>query len=80
MVNEPNLMEDIITVLDGWKAFVDNGGLRKVGYLELKEKQRMLAYTSLILAIIETSVTAAYGSWGIDLQECMRVWKKVRLR
>jgi hypothetical protein len=39
----------------------------------------MFAYASLVLAVIEDSVTAAHGSLAADLQECMRIWKKVRL-
>jgi hypothetical protein len=39
----------------------------------------MFAYAALVLAVIEGSVTAAHGSLAIDLQECLRVWKTVRL-
>jgi hypothetical protein len=65
--------------LDGWKAFVDNGGIRKADYVALKEAQIMFAYASLVLAVIEDSVTAAHGSLAMDLQECLRVWQRVRL-
>lgn len=79
MVNEPQLAEAIGVMLDQWKAFVDNGGMRRAEYLELKEKQVLFAQASLILAIIEEVVTASHGSLASDLQECVRIWKKVRL-
>ena len=79
MVNEPEVAGELAKMLDGWKAFVDNGGIRKADYLVLKEGQVMFAYASLVLAVIEDSVTAAHGSLAMDLQECMRVWKRVRL-
>lgn len=79
MVNESQFAEDIARTLDAWKAFVDNGGMRKADYLALKESQLGFAQASLLVAIIEDSVTAAHGSLTMDLQECIRVWKKVRL-
>lgn len=79
MVNEPEFAAVLAKMLEGWKAFVDNGGIRKADYLTLKEGQTMFAYASLVLAVIEDSVTAAHGSLAMDLQECMRVWKRVRL-
>jgi hypothetical protein len=79
MVNEPQMAGELAKMLDGWKAFVDNGGIRKADYIALKENQVMFAYASLLLAIIEDSVTATHGSLAMDLQECIRIWKKVRL-
>ncbi|PVH89876.1 hypothetical protein DL98DRAFT_555355 [Cadophora sp. DSE1049] len=79
MVNEPIFAQELAQSLDSWQAFVDNGGLRKAEYLATKESQLMFAYASLFLAVIKASVTAAHGSLGMDLQECMRIWKTVRL-
>lgn len=79
MANEPNFASDLAHMLDAWKAFVDNGGLRKADYLKLELKQPLFASASLVLALIKVSVTAPQGSLGMDLQECMRVWRTVRL-
>ncbi|KAK0124306.1 hypothetical protein ONS95_009277 [Cadophora gregata] len=79
MVNEPIFAQELAQSLDSWQAFVDNGGLRKAEYVDLKEHQVMFGYASLLLAVIKASVTAAHGSLGMDLQECMRIWKTVRL-
>lgn len=79
MINEPVFAADMTKILDGWKAFVDNGGLRKGDYSTLKEGKIMFAYATLLVAMIEGSVTAAQGSLAMDLQECMRIWKRVRL-
>jgi hypothetical protein len=79
MVNEPEFAVDLTKMLDGWKAFVDNGGLRKGDYSTLKEDKIMFGYATLLVAMIEGSVTAAYGSLAMDLQECVRIWKRVRL-
>ena len=79
MVNEPIFAQDLAQSLFSWQAFVDNGGMRKAEYLALKENQIVFAYASLFLAVIKASVTAAHGSLAMDLQECMRIWKTVRL-
>jgi hypothetical protein len=79
MVGETEMARELVGMLDGWKAFVDNGGIRKADYVALKEAQIMFAYASLVLAVIEDSVTAAHGSLAMDLQECLRVWQRVRL-
>jgi len=79
MINEPDVAKKLAAMLDGWKAFVDNGGMRKAEYSMLKENQVMFAYASVVLAVIEDLVTAAHGSLAMDLQECIRIWKKVRL-
>jgi L-cysteine desulfidase len=39
----------------------------------------IFAYASLLVAVIEDSLTAAHGTLAMDLQECIRIWKKVRL-
>ena len=62
-----------------WKAFVDNGGIKKADFLILKDDNINFAYASLLLSIIEESATAVHGSLAMDLQECMRIWKIVRL-
>jgi hypothetical protein len=79
MVTDAGFAGDLGNMLDAWMAFVSNGGMKKADYLALKEKQVLFAYASLLLSIINDSVTAANGSLAMDLQECMRIWKKVRL-
>jgi hypothetical protein len=79
MVNERELAHELATVLDSWKGFVDNGGIRRVDYQVLKENQVAFANGSFLVASIEASVSAAHGSLAMDVQECVRVWKKVRL-
>lgn len=79
MVSDAALAIDVSHILDSWRTFVDNGGIRRADYLALKEKQVMFAYASLVLAVIKGSVTATHGSLAMDLQECLRIWKKVRL-
>jgi hypothetical protein len=79
MVKDPDFSSGLTKMLDEWRSFVDNGGLRRGDYSALKEGPVMFGYAVLLVAIIEGSVTAAHGSVGMDVQECVRIWKRVRL-
>jgi hypothetical protein len=79
MIRDTVLAASLTTMLDAWKAWVDNGGMARANYLMLKENQATFAYASLILSIIRDSVTAVDGSLAMDLQESVKIWKRVRL-
>jgi hypothetical protein len=79
MIRDTVLAASLTTMLDAWKAWVDNGGMARANYLMLKENQVTFAYASLILSIIRDSVTAVDGSLAMDLQESVKIWKRVRL-
>ena len=79
MITEVDLTKQVVQVLDLWKAAVDNGGLRKAEFQDLKRQQVDFAWATLMLAMIEDSAAAVQGSLARDLQECFRIWKKVRL-
>jgi hypothetical protein len=79
MLKDVAFARDLTQMLDSWKAWVDNGGMKKVDYQGLQEKQVIFAYASLILSVIRDSVTAVDGSLAMDLQESVRIWKRVRL-
>lgn len=79
MVKDPQFSSGLAKMLDEWRSFVDNGGLRRGDYSSLKEGAVMFGYAVLLVAIIDSSATAAHGSVGLDVQECVRIWKRVRL-
>ncbi|KAL2875009.1 hypothetical protein SGCOL_009853 [Colletotrichum sp. CLE4] len=69
-------------VLDAWKAWADNGGMRKSDLEALREGPKaleMFALASVLVAMIRDVGGAAEGSVGVDLQECLRMWRQVRL-
>jgi hypothetical protein len=79
MVNEPIFAGEIASMLDSWQAFVDNGGMRRSEYTMLLDKKMPFAWATLLVGVIADSTSAVHGSLALDLQECVRVWKKVRL-
>jgi hypothetical protein len=79
MVLDGEFASSLCRVLGLWKAWADNGGLRVSDLSALRESQEMFARASLLVAMIKDTTTALDGTVAMDLQECMRMWKTVRL-
>lgn len=79
MVLDGEFAASICKVLDLWKAWADNGGMRRSDLDTLREKQELFALASLLVALVRDTVTAHEGTLSLDLQECLRIWKTVRL-
>ncbi|KAI1760279.1 hypothetical protein GGR53DRAFT_510569 [Hypoxylon sp. FL1150] len=79
MILDGQFASSICQVLDLWKAWADNGGMRRSDLEALYEKQELFALASLLVALVRDTVTAHEGTLSLDLQECLRIWKNVRL-
>lgn len=66
-------------MLDLWKAWADNAGMRKADLAALQEDTVMFAYATLVVAVLRDAATALEGTVAMDLQECLRLWRTVRL-
>jgi hypothetical protein len=69
----------ISVMLDLWRSWSLSGGMTKGHFLAVKEDQIVFSMASLVLAVIKSTVSEPTGSVVGDLQECLRVWRKVRL-
>ncbi|PKS11385.1 hypothetical protein jhhlp_003148 [Lomentospora prolificans] len=80
MILDGQFANSICRMLDTWKTWTDNAGMRKSDYEALKEEQVVFAQASLLVSVIrETGKTETQVSVALDLQECLMLWKKVRL-
>ena len=79
MVLDGQFAATLCAILDVWKAWADNGGMRKTDVAVLQEDLVTFAQASILLAIIHDPSTALEGTLSMDLQECMRMWRTVRL-
>ena len=79
MVLEGQFANQICEILDLWRIWSDNAGMRKADFNALKDEQAIFAQASLLVAVIKESTAAMAGSLSVDLQECLGMWKKVRL-
>jgi hypothetical protein len=79
MMHSQERTKKIVDMLEAWKGWADNGGMTKTQYLELRDQQLEFAYASCVLCIIRDSAGAGAGNVVSDMQECLRMWKRVRL-
>ncbi|KAH7040852.1 uncharacterized protein B0I36DRAFT_344525 [Microdochium trichocladiopsis] len=79
MVLDGEFTTSMVKILDLWKAWADNGGMRRSDYEAISGSIEIFAQATLMVAMIKGTVTAHEGTLSMDLQECMRMWKMVRL-
>lgn len=79
MVLDGEFTSVICRTLDMWKAWADMGGMRRADYNILLEDQVSFAKATLFIAMINDTANAIEGTLSMDLQECLRLWRKVRL-
>ena len=79
MVLDGEFTATICRMLDMWKAWAEIGGMRRADYNALQDDQESFAQATLLIAMINDTSTAAEGTLSMDLQECLRMWTKVRL-
>jgi len=81
MVQDQQFAKQLAVMLDLWKSWSLSGGMTKSHYLAVKEDQVMFSLASCVLAVIRSQVSEPTGLVTVvgDLQECLRIWKKVRL-
>lgn len=79
MVLEGEFATRICTMLDLWKAWADNGGMRRSDFETVREDQVSFAYATFLVALIRDTSAALDGTLSVDLQECLSMWRQVRL-
>lgn len=79
MVLDGEFAANIFRMLDKWKAWADVGGMKQSDYQAVQDDQVDFAHASLLVAMIRDTSTALEGTVSMDLQECLRMWRKVRL-
>jgi hypothetical protein len=79
MVLDGEYATRICTVLDQWMAFAAVGGMKMTDYREIQKSTSDFAHAALLLALIKDTSIALDSTVAMDLQECLQVWKKVRL-
>ncbi|KAL6875905.1 hypothetical protein HDV57DRAFT_502433 [Trichoderma longibrachiatum] len=79
MVRDGEYTSTLCSMLDTWKAWADMGGMKKSDFQAIQDNQAVFAEATLLIALIEDTSDALEGTLAMDLQECLRIWRKVRL-
>ncbi|KAL0941878.1 uncharacterized protein CTRU02_204641 [Colletotrichum truncatum] len=79
MILDGAFANEMSTVLSQWKTWAENGGMRQSDFAALRDGPKHFALASLLVAVIKDAGSATEESLGMDLQECLRMWRQVRL-
>ncbi|KAF2270195.1 hypothetical protein CC78DRAFT_574324 [Lojkania enalia] len=77
MIHEASFARRVVVMLDLWKNWSQSGGMTKSHYLAVKEDQVIFSLASFVIFVIRSTVSEPTGSVVGDLQECLRIWKKL---
>ncbi|KAL5614445.1 hypothetical protein BROUX41_004550 [Berkeleyomyces rouxiae] len=69
----------IFGMLEMWKVWADNAGMRHENYEALRDGTESFAWAAVLVAVISGAGEAVDGQLASDMQECLRMWKYVRL-
>ncbi|KAL1901647.1 hypothetical protein Cpir12675_000337 [Ceratocystis pirilliformis] len=69
----------IFTILELWKDWAANAGMRKEDYDMLQADIESFAWAAVLVAVVSQVGEAVEGRLASDMQECLRMWKYVRL-
>ena len=79
MVRDSHFAAQLCRMLDRWKTWSDLGGMKKTDLQALRDQMESFSYATLLMALIKDTSSAHDGTLSVDLQECMHMWRKVRL-
>jgi hypothetical protein len=79
MIRGLEITAEMSKMLDAWKNWADNGGMTKVQFEYVKSSELTFAYAACVLCLIKETEGSTSGSVVSDLQDCLRMWKRVRL-
>ncbi|KAF2100437.1 hypothetical protein NA57DRAFT_54526 [Rhizodiscina lignyota] len=79
MVKEQELAHTVAEMLERWRNWTENGGMTKSNFEDVKKELKIFCLAACMLALIRETNTHPAGSVVSDLQECLRMWRKVRL-
>ncbi|KAM0444431.1 hypothetical protein ACHAO4_010184 [Trichoderma viride] len=79
MIRDGEFTSVLCKMLDTWRAWSDNGGMRTADYQTIRDDLSMFAEATLLIALINDTSDTLEGTLAMDLQECLRIWHKVRL-
>ncbi|KAN0085264.1 hypothetical protein V8E54_001731 [Elaphomyces granulatus] len=78
MILDKEQAKAIVEMLDQWLSWSQAGGLNRSQWNFLKENRLSFCYASSLISVIEM-VGSLTTQASIDMFECMKLWKKVRL-
>lgn len=79
MIIDESMAAQLSKMLDQWLDWTEKGGMNKDHLAFLKENTVVFCYVSCVVALVSEMFSKDDSGVGADLQECVRLYRKVRL-
>jgi len=79
MIEDAGIATRMSDMLNRWRHWAESGGVPRNQVSELQAQVTLFAFSTLILASIKEAANDSAVNVVSDMQECIRMWRKVRL-
>ena len=69
----------VIEVLEEWLSWSSAGGMKRQQFGFLSERKMEFCFAASLVAVIQRGEGVKGGNGSVDMMECLRIWRKVRL-
>ncbi len=76
---EGNEGRKVLEVLEEWLDWSNAGGMKRQQYNFLAERKVEFCFAAALVAVIQRSEGTSRGNASVDMMECLKTWRKVRL-
>ena len=70
---------NVIGIIERWVEWVERGGMRKDDLNFLRENKKGFCYATAVVRLLKLAGEKEESSVVLDMKECVKAWKKVRL-
>ena len=79
MLTEAEKTKEVCDVLERWKVWTERGGMNREDLKAIMDSPLTFCRATCLIGLLRKVAGKDESSAALDMQECIRVWKKVRL-
>lgn len=79
MLRSEEKTRSVVDMLEAWRQWAEGGGMTRIQYDMVRDHRLEFAHAALFLEVIRESSSATASTLVADMQECLRLWRTVRL-
>ena len=79
MMLDPKTAVKVSNLLDRWHKWVNRGGMNKEDFGVIKVDLTIFTYVVCLMGMLRMQTSRKESTLALDLQECIKTWKKARV-
>lgn len=79
MITQEQVALGVCSVLERWQEWSDRGGMNTEDLTMFRKNKVEFCYAACVMGLLRDVCIKEESSLAVDMQECIRSWKKVRL-